>query len=137
MVENNNNRSVQQSIDELTREVRTLRSFCNKVVVNCITNQGVDTDNAIKGLKKEIESLKLSVQNNMQEQHKLLEVAEPLLNNQIRVIWNGETIYDYKNHKGYTWRELEELSSVKACTLRKRYEKYIDELRLKDMPNID
>ena len=112
MTENNNNRSVQHSIDELTREVRTLRSFCNKVVVNCITNQGVDTDNAIKGLKKEIESLKLSVQNNMQEQHKLLEVAEPLLNNQIRVIWNGETIYDYKNHKGYTWRELEDLSST-------------------------
>lgn len=78
MTENNNNRSVQQSIDELTREVRTLRSFCNKVVVNCITNQGVDTDNAIKGLTKQIESLKLSVQNNMQEQHKLLEVAEPL-----------------------------------------------------------
>ena len=122
MAENN---SVAQVFNELKLEVKLLRKFCEQVIVNSITNSGLSTDMKIDKLSKRIDSLHEEVENGNQQVDKLIKVASPLIKEEIT--WNGEQIYEKK--KTMSWSQMEIASGIKACTLRKRYEKYVKQIR--------
>ena len=112
-------------IAAIIKEIRILRKFCERVIVASITNSGLSTDLKLDKLSKKIDSLNELVNNGNQQVDKLIKVASPLIKEQ--VTWDGAQIYEKK--KVMSWTQMEMASGIKACTLRKRYEKYVKQIR--------